>query len=109
MKKIFFVFGFILAGTAAFAAVPENKFQLKKEQAAFEETLLKIPVYREKIQGEIVGPVHAEDMLTNKKDAMVRQMRFQAYKMGANAISEFKCNPILKSLFISCEGFAVIQ
>ena len=106
MKKYLILF-LMFVSLTVLAAVPENQLSMRAKEAAFEEKLLEIPVYRQKVKGEILGPVHAEDMMTNKKDAMIRQMRFQAYKMGATAISEFKCKQMLKSLFLSCEGFAV--
>lgn len=70
--------------------------------------LVKIPIYEERLQNVvIIGPVHGQDVLGSKKTAIFNQVREQAYKMQANAIMEFKCKPMLKSLFQTCEGFGV--
>lgn len=86
-----------------------NKKQEAEKMAAYEEEIARIPIYREKLKGDYVllGPVHGEDAFTKKNDFIIRKLRSQAYKMGADAIMEFKCRRIAKSLFQTCDGFAV--
>ncbi len=110
-KYIFALIFSILFSTTAFAGGywQTNQIVANQKAQAFEKVLFGIPIYRDKLTGtyDNLGFVHSEDALTNKKDAMIYQMRFQAYKMGANAIMEFKCRGIKKSIFQQCEGFAV--
>lgn len=86
-----------------------NHLKRAEEAQAYRTKIKEIPIYREKLEGSymLLGPVRGQDMLTNKKSAIMAQMRDQAFKMGANAIMEFQCDKILKRTFMQCEGFAV--
>lgn len=86
-----------------------NKKKEEEKVREYEEIIAQIPIYREKLKGnyDLLGPVHGEDAFTKKNDFIIRKLRSQAYKMGADAIMEFKCRRIAKSLFQTCEGFAV--
>ncbi len=89
----------------------KNKLQAQAEQDRIQEAVDNIPIYRARVGSEydILGPVHGEDFLTRNKNAIFYQMRVQAYEMGAEAISEFKCKPLLKNTLQSCDGFGVKQ
>lgn len=86
-----------------------NKLRSQREQAAVEKEIAQIPLYEEKIDGnyQMLGPVRGQDILSRKKNAIFSQIRHQAYKMGADAVIEIKCKPLLKSIFQSCEGIAI--
>jgi len=106
----FLLFSLIMA-PAVQAKVPwqTNKLRAQKKWEKLAEKIDRIPVFRDKIDGhyDILGPVHAQDAFTRKQTAIVRKMRTQAYKMGADAIMEFRCRKMVKSLFQNCEGFAI--
>lgn len=86
-----------------------NKIRVKREQEKLQEEIAKIPIYTEKLSGnyDILGPVYGQDALTQKKDGIIYQMRLKAFKAKADAIMEFQCKQIGKSLFRQCEGFAI--
>lgn len=112
MKKIILYFMiFLLCPLVLQAKVPwqSNKLREKKKMEKIEEAINQIPIYEEKLTGDyiILGPVRGQDILSKKRTAIFRQMREQAYKMQADAIMEMTCKPMLKSIFQSCEGFAI--
>lgn len=86
-----------------------NKVRVKREQDKLKEEIAKIPIYEEKLSGnyDILGAVYGQDALTSKKDGIIYQMRLKAFKAKADAIMEFKCKQVGKSLFRQCEGFAI--
>lgn len=111
MKKFIFILGFVFLGsTLAEAQAPwrGNKLRAKKEAQKVEEALAAIPIHREKLTGayQMLGPVYGQDALTNKKDAIIYQMRYKAYLAHADAIMEFRCKSF-KGVYQSCEGIAI--
>jgi len=86
-----------------------NKKREAEKIAEYEETIAQIPIHRGKLKGDydLLGPVHGEDAFTKNNAYITRKLRSQAYKMGGDAIMEFKCRRIAKSLFQTCDGFAV--
>ncbi len=111
MKKIIFL-SLILSvmfQTSAWAdkASRYNRLRMQPAIEAYEAERDAIPIYREKLDGEILGFVHAEDAFTNNKSAIFRQMRKKALSLGADAIMEFKCTQKGKSIYQQCEGFAI--
>lgn len=86
-----------------------NKLREAKKTEAIRVRIDEIPLHEEKLEGnyEILGPVRGQDMLTKKKEAIFYQIRQTAWKMGADAVMEIKCKPVLKTVFQSCEGFAI--
>lgn len=87
----------------------KNKLRLKKQWDKVEAVIESMPVYTEKLEGDYqaLGLVQGQDMMTKKKTAAVKQMRTEAYKMGADAIMEFECETHVKSLFTNCAGVAI--
>lgn len=87
----------------------KNKLREKKKWEKTLDKIEEIPVHEEKLKGnyQILGFVRGEDAFTNKKTGIIKHMRIQAYKMGADAIMEFKCKRGWKSLYQACEGFAI--
>ncbi|OGQ08978.1 MAG: hypothetical protein A3G32_09040 [Deltaproteobacteria bacterium RIFCSPLOWO2_12_FULL_40_28] len=101
-------FSFIMPSMAK-APWATNQLRQNKKTEAYEAELEKIRIYREKLEGDytILGFVQGQDAFTNKKDAVIHQIRKKAHKMGADAIMEFKCKKMVRSTLQSCEGFAV--
>lgn len=87
----------------------KNKVRVKREQERLQEEVAKIPIYTEKLSGnyDILGPVYGQDALTQKKEGIIYQMRLKAFKAKADAVMEFQCKQLGKSLFRQCEGFAI--
>ncbi len=111
MKTIFSLF-IILIVTMPAHANPEWRKNKVRQQAADEAILAvidEIPIYTERLEGnyDILAPVHGQDILSRKRDAIYYQVRETAYKIGADAIMEFSCKPMLKSVFLACDGFAI--
>jgi len=101
---------FLLAcATESYAKDYTNHLKKKAEVQAINSKIKEIPIYKEKLEGNyhILGPVRGQDLFTTKRSAIMAQMRLQAYKMGANAIMEFHCDPMLKKALYQCEGFGV--
>lgn len=101
-------FSFIIPSMAK-APWATNQLRQNEKIEAYEAELEKIRIYREKLDGgyTILGFVQGQDAFTNKKDAVVHQIRRKAHQMGADAIMEFKCKKMIRSTLQSCEGFAI--
>lgn len=87
----------------------KNKVRLAETKAEILLRLDRIPIHKEKLTGDyqLIGLVSSQDALTSKKTFILRDMRFKAYKVGADAIMEFNCRQIGKSFLQRCEGFAI--
>lgn len=111
MKYFFIIILFITPSTLLYAQAPwrTNKLREAKKTESIRAQIDEIPLYEEKLTGnyDILGPVRGQDMLTKKKEAIFYQIRQTAWKMGADAVMEIECKPILKTVFQSCEGFAI--
>ncbi|MBX7148741.1 hypothetical protein K1X76_06605 [bacterium] len=111
MKKYFLMVIVLALPALAFAQTGrfQNKVRLDRELEKIDAVVDNIPIFRERlpIQHTLLGPLHAEDAFTKSKDAILRSLRVDAYKVNANAISEFKCKKIAKSILQACQGFAV--
>lgn len=96
---------------AAQAKAPwqSNKLREKKKYEKIQEKIDAISLYREKLSGtyDIIGPVSAQDALTNKRTYIYNKMRQIAYEMGADAVMEIRCKKTLNWLAQSCEGFGI--
>ena len=106
---IFFLLCFLPASLKADVPWQTNPLSDKKKKAAVEEKIAQIPLYEEKIEGDydMLGPVRGQDILSRSQTAIFSQIRHQAYKIGADAVIDIQCKPILKSIFQSCEGIAI--
>lgn len=108
--KILFVL-VLLVSTNVFAKVPwqSNKLREQEKWKKIQAEIDAIPLMREKAEGDydILGPVHGEDALTNKRTYIYNKMRQIAYEMGASAVMEVKCKKILNWTAQSCEGFGI--
>lgn len=86
-----------------------NKVRKDRDKKEFMAIIDEIPIYRHKLEGKytILGHVHSQDVLTSSKDRIYNELRIKTYKAGGNAIMEFRCEKVGKSLIVTCEGFAV--
>ncbi len=111
LKKYLYTILFVLISGHTYARPywQNNQASVKNEEASVIAAIDEIPLYAHRVDGsyDILAPVRGQDMLNQKKDAIFFQMRKMAYQVGADAVMGVKCKPIFKSVFQSCDGFAI--
>lgn len=109
LHALWFALTLLVVDTALAQGKYQNKVRFDRAVEALRVEIEKIPVFEEKLTGEytIIGMVRSQDALTKKHDAMMLNLKAQAYKFKADAVMEVKCRNLWRWVLQECEGFAV--
>jgi hypothetical protein len=113
MKNIFLMLMgcvFLLSSTTVLAGpLTVNKRREAQKEAKLDAAAEEIEIIKSRPTRtfRMLMPVKGDDMMSKSLAGAYHQMRLQALKVKADAITEVECRKVAEYLALSCTGFAV--
>lgn len=111
MKQFSFILLVLVLGASTVLAGPitVNKRREAQKEAKIDAAAEEIEIIKGRPERafHMLSPVKGDDMMTKSLAGAYHQMRLQALKVSADAITEVECRKVSEYLAISCTGFAV--